>query len=103
MPSFLASVDGDSTIDEPRANGAFHFTDSVVKSLSVFDQRSNFAVCFGGHVDRLELVHGGHAGELESIVLIGFSFDVTPFPRVFVGGADESFVSETGGKIVDPT
>ncbi len=102
MPSFLASVDGDSTIDEPGANGAFHFADSVVKSLSVFDQRSKFAVCFGGHVDRLELVHVGHAGELESVVLVGFSFDVGPLPRIFVGGAYKSFASEADSQVVNP-
>ena len=102
MPSFLAGVDGDAMIDEPSSDGAFHFADPTIEGFSVLNERSELAVRFGGHVDRLELAHSCHAGEFESIVLVGFAFDITPLPSVFVGGADESFVAKADGKVVDP-
>ena len=63
-------------IDEPSTNGAFHFVDTAVKSLSIFDQRSELAVRFGGHVNRFEFIHRCHTRELEGIVFVGFAFDV---------------------------
>ncbi len=53
-------------------------------------------------MDRLELLHGGHACELESVVLVNLAFDVAPFPGVFVGGADERLVAQALREIVDP-
>ena len=44
-----------------------------------------------------ELIHRSHARELEGIVFVGFAFDVTPLPSVFVGGADESFQAVAAG------
>ena len=72
----FAGVDGDTMIDEPSTNGAFHFVDTAVKRLSIFDQRSEFAMCFGGHMNGLEFIHRCHTGELEGIVFVGFAFDV---------------------------
>ena len=40
--------------------------------------------------------------EFQCVVFVGRSFDVTPFSSVFVGGADESFVSEADGQVVEP-
>ena len=102
MPSFLAGVDSDAVIDEPSANGAFHFGDSGVEGLSVFDEGSKLAVRFGRHMYGLEFAHGSHAGEFEGVVLVCFSFDVGPLPSVFVGGADEGLLSEADSKVVDP-
>ena len=47
-------------------------------------------------------IHRSHARELEGIVFVGFAFDVTPLPSVFVGGADESFQTMAAGQVVDP-
>jgi hypothetical protein len=52
-------------IDEPSTNGAFHFVDTAVERLSIFDQGSEFTVCFGGHMNRFEFIHCSHTGELE--------------------------------------
>ena len=54
-------------------------------------------------MDRLELVHGGHTGELESVVLVSFSFNVGPLPRVLVGGAYNSFAPAADSQVVDPS
>jgi hypothetical protein len=89
VPSFLASVDRDAMIDEPGADGAFHFVDTSVECLSVLDQRAELSVCFGGHVDGLEFIHRSHPSEFQGIVFVGLAFDVGPLPGVFVGGADE--------------
>ena len=50
----------------------------------------------------LELLHGDHAGQLERVVLVSFSFDVGPPPGFFVGGADEGFQAQRLSQIVDP-
>ena len=76
VPRLFTGIDLDSMIDEPSTNGAFHLVDTAVERLSIFDQRSEFAVCFGGHVNGLEFIHRCHTGELESIVFVGFTFDV---------------------------
>ena len=49
-----------------------------------------------------ELIHCCHTSELEGIVFVGFAFDVTPLPSVFVGGADEGFHAVADGQVVDP-
>lgn len=102
VPRLFPGIDLDSMIDEPSTNGAFHFVDTAVKSLSIFDQGSELAVRFGGHVNRFELIYRSHARELEGIVFVGFAFDVTPLPSVFVGGADESFQAVADRQVVDP-
>ncbi len=50
-----------------------------------------------------EFAHGGHASEFESVVSVGFPFDVGPPPGFFVGGADECFESARFCQIVDPS
>ena len=45
-----------------------------------------------------ELIRRSHARELEGIVFVGFAFDITPLPSVFVGGADESFQAVAAGR-----
>ena len=76
VPRLFTGIDLDSMIDEPSTNGAFHFVDTAVKSLSIFDQRSELAMCFGRHVNGFEFIHRCHTGELESIVFVGFAFNV---------------------------
>ncbi len=55
-------------------------------------------------MNRFELIHRSHARELEGIVFVGFAFDVTPLPSVFVGGADESFqaVADMARSLIQP-
>ncbi len=55
MPSYLTGIDGDSVINEPSSDDAFHFADSAIECLSVFDERSELAVFFGGHMDGFEM------------------------------------------------
>ncbi len=40
---------------------------------------------------------------LSASVFVGLTFDVTPFPGVLVGRADECSEAMRDGKIVDPT
>jgi len=54
------------------------------------------------HVHGFEFLHGNHAGELERIIFIGFSFDVGPSPGFFVGGTDKGFQAQRLGEVVDP-
>lgn len=49
-----------------------------------------------------EFIHGSHASKFQRIVFVGLSFDVGPFPGVFVGGADECFEAKALSQIVDP-
>ncbi len=46
---------------------------------------------------------GSHTNQFQSIVFIGLRFDIAPFPRIFVGGADEGFEAEGLCQIVDLT
>ena len=60
----------------------FHFGDSIIEGFAVLDERTELAVCLGGHVNGFELAHGSHAGEFEGVVLVGFSFDVAAQQRL---------------------
>ena len=55
---------------------ALHFVDAMIERLAVLHQRSEFAMRFGGHVNRFEFIHRCHTRELEGIVFVGFAFDV---------------------------
>lgn len=102
VPSLLASIDRDAMVDEPRSNRVLHAIDAAVERLTILDQRTELTLSFRRHVDRLEFIHGGHASQLESVVFVRLAFDVRPLPSVFVGRADEGFVSLAASQIVDP-
>lgn len=63
-------------VDEPSPYRALHFVDAMIERLAVLHQRSEFAMRFGGHVNRFEFIHRCHTRELEGIVFVGFAFDV---------------------------
>ena len=94
MPRFLAGIDRNGMIDEPSSNGAFHFADTAVECFSVLDQRAEFSMCFGGHLDRLEFIHRSHLSEFQGIVFVRLAFCVGPLPSVLVGRANGSFKVE---------
>jgi hypothetical protein len=76
VPRLFAGVNLDSMIDEPSTNGAFHLVNAMIERLAVLHQGSELAMCFGGHMNGFEFIHCSHTGELESIVFVGFAFDV---------------------------
>jgi hypothetical protein len=92
-----------AVVDKPSTNGALHLVDAMIERLVVLHQRSELTMCFGGHVNRFEFIHGGHTGEREGIVFIGLTFDVTPLPSIFVGGADKGFEPVADRQVIDPT
>jgi len=102
MPSLFAGIDGDAVVDEPSPNGALHLGNAMIECLAVLHQGSEFSVHFGWHVDRFQFVHRRHSGELESVVFVGLSFDVGPFPSVFIGGANKCLQAVAHGQVVDP-
>lgn len=53
VPRLVTFVDRDAVIDEPSANGVFHFVDAIVERLAILDQGAKLAVSFRGHVNRL--------------------------------------------------
>ena len=76
VPRLFTGIDGNAVVDEPSPYRALHFVDAMIERLAVLHQRSEFAMCFGGHVNGFEFIHCSHTGELESIVFVGFAFDV---------------------------
>lgn len=76
VPCLFAGIDGNAVVDEPSPYRALHFVDAMIERLAVLHQRSEFAMCFGGHVNRFEFIHCCHTSELEGIVFVGFAFDV---------------------------
>ncbi len=103
VPSFLTGIDGDAMVDEPSTDGALHLVGALVERFPILDEGSEFSMFLRRHVNGYEFVHGSHAGELKGVVFVCLAFDVGPTPSIFVGGADESFESETHCKIVDPS
>ena len=50
----------------------------------------------------LQFIYGGHSSQFESIVFIGFSFHIGPFPSIFIGGTNNRFVPGVLSEIADP-
>ena len=103
VPCLFADIDGNAVVDEPGPYRALHFVNAMIECLAVLHQRSELAMCFGRHVNGFEFIHCSHTGELEGIVFVGFAFDVTPLPSIFIGGADEGFESMADGQVIDPS
>ena len=103
VPSFVASVDGDTMINEPRTDSTLDLIDAAIEHFPILDQRAKFAVRLRGHVNRFEFIHGRHPSQLECIVAVGLAFDIGPLPGFFVGRTHKGSESQRMSQITNPS
>ena len=61
--------------------GVFDPIDPVVEGLAVLDEGASLADRLRRYVDGGELTHHGEPSQFEGVVLVGFAFEVAPFPK----------------------
>ncbi len=73
------------------------------KRLTKLDERSPLTFFWCGHVDGIEFLGRSHSRELERVIFVSFSFDIGPFPCVFIGGTDNRLSPKFRCQVMNPS
>ena len=101
-PCCRTACNRNALVDENASNAVSNACDSIVDRLSVFDKKSELSMLFARNVDSFEFIQDIQSSELKSVVAIGLSLDVGPFPCIFIGRANERLKSQLFAKSADP-
>ena len=102
-PGWLAFVNLDAAANKQTANRVLDLGDSPNEFLAVLDERAVFSHGVTRYVDRRELPHHRHSGQLERVVLVRLAFDVLPPPGLVVRAADQRLEPKFLAQVVDPS
>ena len=85
------------------ANRVLDLVDTPNEFLAVLDERAVFSHSVTRYMDRGELPHHRHSGQLERVVLVRLAFDVLPPPGFVVRAADQRLEPQFPAQVVDPS